>query len=98
MLQALDRLRLEHDAPLAVLAAVVCLLACTAAISLFHRARVARGVARAAWVAAAGIVAGGGLWATHVIALLAFTSGPISEGYGLHVSGIALIVLIALNT
>ena len=64
----------EHDWRLVVLAGLVCLLASLVAVSLFHRARAARGRARSrqAWLLLAGTATGCGIWATHFIAMLAY--------------------------
>jgi diguanylate cyclase (GGDEF)-like protein/PAS domain S-box-containing protein len=62
----------EHDWRLVVLAGIVCLLTSLVAVSLFHRARLARGPARMAWLSLTGAAAGCGIWATHFIAMLAY--------------------------
>jgi diguanylate cyclase (GGDEF)-like protein len=66
----------EHDWRLVALAGVVCFLASLAAVSLLHRARATTGKARAIWIATAGAATGGGIWATHFIAMLAYEPGP----------------------
>ena len=74
MFRVFSCLTREHDWRLAVLAALVCLLASLVAVSLFHRARAARGSARVrqAWLLLAGTATGCGIWATHFIAMLAY--------------------------
>ncbi len=81
---------------LVALAVGVCLLAAIAALSQFHRARATRGLARASWVVTAGATSGGGMWAAHVIAMLAFYPGA-SASFGWHLSVAALGVAIAIN-
>ena len=71
MFRILTCLGTEHDWRLVVVAGVICFLASMTAISLFGRARVATGRARATWIAAAGAATGCGIWATHFIAMLA---------------------------
>ena len=73
MYQVLYCLTDEHDWSLVALAAAVCLLASAAAISLFHRARATQGSARVAWIGLDAAVSGGGIWATHFIAILALS-------------------------
>ena len=62
----------QHDPRLVVLAVGVCLLASTDAVGLLRRALVASGRMRGAWIAAAAVAFGGGIWATHFIAMLAY--------------------------
>jgi diguanylate cyclase (GGDEF)-like protein len=84
MFRVLSCLAVEHDLRLVVLAGIVCFLASVAAVSLLHRAKATDGRARAMWTATAGIVTGGGIWATHFIAMLAYEPGtPIAYGIGL---------------
>ena len=75
MVRVLNCLQFDHDWRLVALAGIVCFLGSIAAISLFHRARALEGKARIAWLLLAGVAAGGGIWATHFIALLAFNPG-----------------------
>jgi diguanylate cyclase (GGDEF)-like protein/PAS domain S-box-containing protein len=72
MFRVLSSLTGEHDWRLVALAVVICLLASLVAVSLFHRARAARGGARRAWLLVAGSATGCGIWATHFIAMLAY--------------------------
>jgi diguanylate cyclase (GGDEF)-like protein len=74
----------------------VCLLASAAAISLFHRARAASGGARVSWIALDAVVAGGGIWATHFIAMQAY--GPGAGGaYNIPVTVLSLVFAIAVT-
>jgi diguanylate cyclase len=68
----------EHDLRLVVLAAIVCVLASYSAISLLAHARYARKAMRPAWHAIASTSTGFGIWATHFIAMLAFSPGVAS--------------------
>ena len=65
----------QHDLRLVVLAGLLCLFACAAAMSMIRRARAADGIARASWIASAGVVAGSGIWGTHFVAMLAYQAG-----------------------
>ena len=60
-----------HDWRLVALAGLVCCLSGIAAIPLFRRAGSDNRV-EAPWLAVAGLVTGGGIWATHFIAMLAY--------------------------
>ncbi|WGR74004.1 MULTISPECIES: EAL domain-containing protein [unclassified Bradyrhizobium] len=96
MYQVLYCLTDEHDWRLVALGGAVCLLASAAAISLFHRARAAHGGARVAWITLDAAVAGGGIWATHFIAMLAY--GPGAAGaYDIPVTLLSLIFAIAVT-
>ncbi|UFW46946.1 MULTISPECIES: bifunctional diguanylate cyclase/phosphodiesterase [Bradyrhizobium] len=96
MYQVLYCLTDEHDWRLVALGGAVCLLASAAAISLFHRARAARGSARVAWIALDAAVAGCGIWATHFIAMQAY--GPGAGGaYNIPVTVLSLIFAIAVT-
>ena len=83
----------EHDWRLVVLAGLVCLLASLVAVSLFHRARAARGRARSrhAWLLLAGAATGCGIWATHFIAMLAYEPG-VAVGYDIGLTAASLVV------
>jgi signal transduction histidine kinase len=65
----------EHDIRLVVLAGLICVLAAFTAFSLLRRAAAAPSPrARLVWLSAAAIVAGSGVWTTHFVAMLAYTS------------------------
>jgi diguanylate cyclase (GGDEF)-like protein/PAS domain S-box-containing protein len=83
----------EHDWRLVVLAALVCLLASLVAVSLFHRARAARGRARLrhAWILLAGVATGCGIWATHFIAMLAYVP-TVAVSYDVGLTAISFVV------
>src|ERR1700748_229027 len=93
MLTVLGCITQQHDLRLVVLAAALCLLACATAMNMLTRARLADQRFRHWWIAAAGLVAGSGIWATHFVAMLAFRSGfPVNY----ELSGTILSVLIAI--
>jgi len=94
MYQVLNCLGYEHDLRLVALAGVVCLLACVAAISLFHRARASQGWTRLKWMALDSVAAGCGIWATHFIAMLAYDPGSIA-GYNIGITLLSLVFAIA---
>jgi diguanylate cyclase (GGDEF)-like protein/PAS domain S-box-containing protein len=85
-----------HDLRLVVLAAVVCSLASFAAISLLHHSRTAPRSMRPVWLAVAAIATGCGIWATHFIAMLAYTPG-IASGYNVTLTMISLVAAIGLT-
>ncbi|HEX3498907.1 MAG TPA: MHYT domain-containing protein [Stellaceae bacterium] len=86
----------QHDVRLVALAGLVCLFACYTALSLISRARENDARRSLAWVTAAAIVFGGGVWATHFVAMLAFRPGfPVGYHVGLTLMSIAVAMLIA---
>src|SRR6266478_1533987 len=86
----------EHDLRLVVLAALVCVLASFAAIDLLRYARKSRGHMRSAWLLVSAISTGFGIWATHFVAMLAFTPG-IPSGYNIFLTVMSLIAAILLT-
>lgn len=82
MLRVVSCLTTQHDLLLVLLAAAVCFFTSLAAINLFHRGCATTGRARLLWLITTGAATGYGIWATHFIAMLAFTPGfPV--GYDL---------------
>ncbi|HWX88880.1 MAG TPA: MHYT domain-containing protein [Rhizomicrobium sp.] len=94
MIRVLGCIFQQHDLRLVVVAAGLCLLACATALTMIARARAAEaGRARLAWLAGAGAVAGCGIWGTHFVAMLAYTTGlPIGFATGLTITS-ALIAM-----
>ncbi|WP_156402405.1 EAL domain-containing protein [Caulobacter sp. Root1472] len=80
LLKVLTCLTTEHDLRLVVVAGVICFAACFTAFRLYSRMRGARGVVRAAWLLLTGLVSGSGVWATHFIAMVAYSPG-LKTGY-----------------
>ncbi len=90
MFQVFNCLTTQHDWRLVVIAGLVCLLASLVTITLFHRAQVTRGRARAMWVAITGATAGCGIWTTHFIAMLAYDPG-MAVGYDVQLTLLSLL-------
>src|SRR6195952_2032410 len=85
-----------HDLRLVGLAAAICVLASFTAINLLHHARKSRGHMRAVWLAVSAISTGFGIWATHFVAMLAFTPG-IPSGYNIILTILSLVAAILLT-
>jgi signal transduction histidine kinase len=84
----------QHDLRLVLLAGVMCLFACGTALAMVSRADEGSRRAQFGWLATAGAVAGCGIWATHFVAMLAYSAGlPI--GYDLDVTILSALVAIA---
>jgi NO-binding membrane sensor protein with MHYT domain/methyl-accepting chemotaxis protein len=86
----------EHDLRLVVVAGVICFLASLLAIKMFCAARAMSGGARLVRIAAAGLAAGSGIWATHFIAMLAYDPG-VGIAYGLELTALSLAAAAAVT-
>jgi diguanylate cyclase (GGDEF)-like protein/PAS domain S-box-containing protein len=85
-----------HDLRLVGLAALVCVLASFAAINLLRHAQKTGGDMRRMWLAVSAISTGFGIWATHFVAMLAFTPG-IPSGYNIVLTMLSLVAAILLT-
>lgn len=96
MLNVIGCITHQHDLRLVALAGVLCFFACASAINMIERARVSSGRTQLIWLAAAGLVAGCGIWATHFIAMLAYqTSLPIQYDAG--ITALSALIAIVLS-
>jgi PAS domain S-box-containing protein len=64
----------SHSPPLVALSILIAMAASYTAIDLAGRIRSAEGWSRRAWLAAAALVLGGGIWSMHFVAMLAFSA------------------------
>jgi diguanylate cyclase (GGDEF)-like protein/PAS domain S-box-containing protein len=85
-----------HDLRLVGLAAVICALASYTAISLLHHVRRSSGHMRLIWLAVSATSTGSGIWATHFIAMLAFSPG-LPTAYNILLTIFSLIAAIFLT-
>jgi diguanylate cyclase (GGDEF)-like protein len=85
-----------HDLRLVVLAAIICTLASFAALTLLHHVRKSTGQMRNVWLGVSAIATGFGIWATHFIAMLAFSPG-IPSGYNIALTALSLVGAILLT-
>src|SRR5258708_4977088 len=95
-LKVLNCITTEHDLRLVGLAVVICALASMTAINLLHHVRGTNGHMRLVWLAVSATTTGFGIWATHFIAMLAFSPG-IPNAYNILLTGISLIAAILLT-
>lgn len=86
----------EHDLRLVALAAIICALASFTAISILHHARRSAGSMRWLWLAVSATASGFGIWATHFVAMLAFSPG-IASGYNISLTFLSLLAAITLT-
>src|SRR4030081_2250482 len=96
MLKVYACITTAHDPWLVGLAAVICALASYAAINLLRHARGSVGQMRVVWLAVTAISTGFGIWATHFIAMLAFSPG-IPNGYNVRLTFLSLMAAIVLT-
>src|SRR6202171_2415537 len=96
MLKIYNCIATAHDLRLVGLAALVCVLASFAAINLLRHARKSNGRMRSIWLAVSAISTGFGIWATHFVAMLAFTPG-IPSGYNIILTILSLVSAILLT-
>ena len=96
MYRVLTCLNTEHDWRLVALAAAICFLASFAAMNLFARARATQGRARLVWIVTAGAATGGGIWATHFIAMLAYDPG-VATAYGIGLTALSLLAAVVVT-
>jgi NO-binding membrane sensor protein with MHYT domain len=88
-------LTVEHDLRLVGLAAVVCLLGTFTGLMLYRRALARSTADRLSWTVGAGFATGGGVWATHFIAMLAYQPAlPVSYDIVLTFASLAIAVLV----
>ena len=86
----------EHDLRLVVLAGLVCTLASFSAINLLHHVLRTEGTLRMVWLWVAATATGFGIWATHFIAMLAF-SPAMQTGYNITLTAASLVAAILLT-
>ncbi len=85
-----------HDLRLVGLAAVICAIASVTAVTLLRHARSAEGGMSYLWLGVSAISTGFGIWATHFVAMLAFTPG-IPSGYNIVLTAVSLVAAILLT-
>jgi diguanylate cyclase (GGDEF)-like protein/PAS domain S-box-containing protein len=96
MLKVYSCIANAHDLKLVALAALICVLASFAAINLLRHARKSNGRMRGIWLAISAISTGFGIWATHFVAMLAFTPG-IPSGYNIILTILSLVAAVLLT-
>jgi diguanylate cyclase (GGDEF)-like protein/PAS domain S-box-containing protein len=86
----------EHDLRLVALAAIICMLASLTAVSLLHHVRKSNDRMRHIWLAVSAMAIGFGIWATHFIAMLAFSPG-IPTYYNIVLTILSLVFAIVIT-
>src|ERR1700760_3337566 len=96
MLKIYSCIAYAHDLKLVGLAAVICVLASFAAITLLRHARRSPGNMQMIWLAVSATSTGFGIWATHFVAMLAFSPG-VPSGYNVSLTILSLVAAILLT-
>jgi diguanylate cyclase (GGDEF)-like protein/PAS domain S-box-containing protein len=96
MLTVYDCIVSDHDLRLVALAALVCALASLTAVNLLHHVRRSDRSSRVAWLGVAAVSTGFGIWATHFIAMLAF-SPSLPTAYNISLTTISLVAAVTLT-
>jgi signal transduction histidine kinase len=96
MLRVLACITQDHDWRLVILAGVICMFACFAAVSLLARAATTGGRPRLIWLATTAAVTGSGVWATHFVAMLAFRPN-LPMGYDIGLTVLSVFVAVAVT-
>src|SRR5438034_11662921 len=86
-----------HDPVLVALSILIAALASYTALDLATRMRAASGRARRAWLAAAAIAMGGGIWSMHFVGMLAFSLPGMDVSYAWAPTLLSLLLAIAVT-
>ncbi|TPI58300.1 EAL domain-containing protein [Mesorhizobium sp. B3-1-3] len=85
----------EHDLRLVALAALICGISCFSAVNLLRHVDQSTSRNRHVWLLIAAASTGFGIWATHFIAMIAFTPGiPNAYNAELSVASLAMSVIL----
>ncbi|WP_065751266.1 MHYT domain-containing protein [Bradyrhizobium paxllaeri] len=87
----------SHDPVLVALSVLIAALSSYTALDLATRMRAASGLASLAWLGAAAVAMGGGIWSMHFVAMLAFSLPGVDISYDplLTLLSLALPILVA---
>src|SRR5882757_5804165 len=85
----------SYDPALVSLSILIAVLASYTALDLGGRIRIATGRASWAWIAAASVAMGGGIWSMHFVAMLAFQMAmPVAYDIALTVFSLVLAIAV----
>ena len=73
MLRIVGCITSTHDPRLVAIACLICALSSLTTVQMLARANAAHGMVRIRWVGTGGLAFGCGVWATHFVAMLAYT-------------------------
>ncbi|MDO6414683.1 MHYT domain-containing protein [Sphingomonas sp. BIUV-7] len=84
----------SHDPVLVAISLLIAVVASFTALDLAGRVRAGEGRARRLWLAAAAVAMGGGIWAMHFVAMLAFVLPGMAVAYDFGLTALSLVVAI----
>ena len=84
-----------HDPALVTLSILIAVSASYTALDLASRVRASTGWLRFTWLATAAVAMGGGIWAMHFVAMLAFSTPGMEMTYDVSLTVLSLVVAIA---
>jgi PAS domain S-box-containing protein len=87
----------SHDSVLVAISISIAIAASYTALDLAGRIRASEGWLRRVWLATAAIAMGGGIWAMHFVAMLAFSMPGMEVGYDVQLTIVSLLVAIVVT-
>ena len=96
MYKVLDCVATQHDLRLVAWAAAICALSSYTTISLLHHVRRSGAHMWWVWLAVATTSTGFGIWATHFIAMLAFSPG-VATAYNIQLTVLSLVIAVIIT-
>ncbi|WP_297840793.1 EAL domain-containing protein [uncultured Roseibium sp.] len=97
MLTVLSCIAFEHDPLFVALAVIILTVGAVLTMRLFARVRRTQGDLKYLWLLLSGLIAGGTIWSTHFVAMIAYKS-PFILGYDLKLTAFSLVIAIAGTT
>jgi PAS domain S-box-containing protein len=85
----------SHDTALVALSILIAVFASYTALDLAGRIRAATGWVSYAWLAAAALAMGGGIWSMHFVAMLAFSMPSMPMSYDVGLTLLSMLVAVA---
>jgi diguanylate cyclase (GGDEF)-like protein/PAS domain S-box-containing protein len=96
MLTVYDCIVHAHDLRLVAVAAIICALASFTTINLTHHVLRSEKRSRRLWLGVAATASGFGIWATHFVAMLAYSPG-VESGYNISLTIVSLLAAMLLT-
>ena len=82
----------QYDSLLVAMSIVIAIVASFTALDLAGRVRASAGWLRTVWLGTAAVAMGGGIWAMHFIAMLAFSMPGMAVGYDVGLTLVSLLL------
>ena len=86
-----------YDIVLALLSILIAIFASYTALDLAGRIHASSGITRRMWLSAAAVAMGGGIWAMHFVAMLAFSMPSMTVSYDPGLTILSLLVAISVT-